>query len=466
MDQAPTKIVLRGGRVIDPASGFDASADILIEDGRIIEIQTKPGSLSGQHQPGSLLLDVEGCLVTPGLIDPHVHLREPSVGQLHTETIASGSRGAACGGFTTVCCMPNTSPALDCVDVLELVQQQATKAMLAGGSRVFAVVCATLGRKGAATVDFSALSDAGAVGFSDDGDAVAQDEVMAKVLREVKKVDRVFMQHCQDPVMTIGSVMNTSPTATRLGLIGWPPEAESTLLERDLKLNAEIGANYHAQHLSSRLSIAALREAQSAGQNATGEASPHHLLLTDEFCDGYNTQAKINPPLRSAEDVEALRTAIAQGVITVLATDHAPHPPQTKDTDFASAAFGTIGLECALPLYAQALIETGVLNWPQMLAMMTINPARLVGLDDRGFGTLQVGGTADITIIDPEMKWKIDPNAFHSPCNNSMFAGFSVKSRAVATIVAGRLVHGEEALMGRNRPTGSATSDQTPISHA
>jgi dihydroorotase len=465
MDHQKQETVLRGGRVIDPESGFDQTADVLIEDGLVTAIETTPGKISSKStSDNTLVLNVEGCLVTPGLIDPHVHLREPSINQLHTETIATGSRGAVCGGFTTVCCMPNTSPALDCLDVLALVQQQSKKSLAAGGSRVFAVVCATLGRKGHEQVNFQALAEAGAVGFSDDGDAVARDDVMAIVLKNVKDVDSVFMQHCQDPAMTVGSVMNTSPTATRLGLIGWPPVAESSILERDLKLNADIGAKYHAQHLSARESIDALRDAQNAGQQASGEASPHHLLLTDEFCDNYNTQAKINPPLRSAEDVEALRNAIAEGVVTVLATDHAPHPAQTKDTDFASAAFGTIGLECALPLYAKALIETGVLDWPAMLAMLTINPARLVGLDQHGYGSLKIGHRADITVIDPEMKWTVNPADFQSPCTNSMFAGFSVKSRAVATIVGGRLVHAEKAILSTNLPPHHPQSQPTAIS--
>ena len=247
MDHQKQETVLRGGRVIDPESGFDQTADVLIEDGLVTAIETTPGKISSKStSDNTLVLNVEGCLVTPGLIDPHVHLREPSINQLHTETIATGSRGAVCGGFTTVCCMPNTSPALDCLDVLALVQQQSKKSLAAGGSRVFAVVCATLGRKGHEQVNFQALAEAGAVGFSDDGDAVARDDVMALVLKNVKDVDSVFMQHCQDPAMTVGSVMNTSATATRLGLIGWPPVAESSILERDLKLNAAIGAKYHA----------------------------------------------------------------------------------------------------------------------------------------------------------------------------------------------------------------------------
>lgn len=241
--------------------------------------------------------------------------------------------------------------------------------------------------------------------------------------------------------------MNAGALATRLGLGGWPREAEELMLRRDLVLNRSIGARYHAQHLSVAESVSALREARSEGQPATGEASPHHLLLTEDACDNWNTLAKVNPPLRTSADVEAIKSGIAEGIITVLATDHAPHPAASKDTDFASAAFGMVGLECALPLYREALIDDGVLDWPAMLGMMTCEAAAVAGLDQLGLGRLEVGGPADVTVIDPDAAWAIDPSQFHSTGRNCPFAGRMARGRALATIVDGRMTAG--AIEGR-----------------
>lgn len=423
-------LTIRGGRVIDPLSGFDATADVVIADGLIRSIDEHRSDSPG------VVIDAEGCIVAPGLIDIHVHFRDPH--PVHPETIRSGAASAVAGGFTTVCCMPNTDPALDRVDVLRYVQEETQAADLA---RVLPIACATIGRQGETLAPIRALARAGAAGFSDDGDCVANPAVMRRVLQQVRLADSCFMQHCQEPELTRGGVMNAGPLAVRLALGGWPALAEEMIIERDVRLNRDIGARYHAQHVSSGESAAIIRRARAEGQPISGEASPHHLLLTEDACLEYDPHAKMNPPLRTASDIVLLKEAIADGTLTVLATDHAPHPAHTKQTDFTSASFGIVGLDCALALYARALIDDDVLDWPAMLAMMTINPARLLTLDRMGLGTLQVGGPADLTVIDPLTQWIIDPAEFASTGRNCPFAGWKVSGRSAATVVGGRLVH-------------------------
>lgn len=426
------RILIRGGRVIDPASGFDQTADVLLADGAVAAIETSRGALAADAE--TTVIDAEDCIVAPGLIDPHVHLRQPD--PVHEETIASGAAAAINGGFTAVCCMPNTRPALDSATLVRFVQHAAAEA---DAARVFVVGCATRQRKGEEVAEITSMASAGAVGFTDDGDCIADAGVMLKVFRAVAHSGRCFMQHCQEPTLTQGASMNAGPLATRLGLIGWPAAAEEIIIERDIRLNRAVGCAYHAQHLSSGGSVDLIRQARADGQPVSGEVSPHHLLLTDQACDGYNTMAKMNPPLRTDGDIARLKTGVADGTITILGTDHAPHPADSKHTDFASAAFGIVGLECALPLYARALIEDGVIDWPHMLAMMTINPARLCRLDTLGLGALTIGGPADVTVIDPEAAWTINAGEFKSSARNCPFDGWNVKGRAVATIVAGRL---------------------------
>lgn len=425
-------ILIRGGRVIDPASGLDAIGDVLIADGLIRSISTKQGS--GKIDADAGVIDAEGCIVAPGLVDIHVHFREPH--PTHHETIATGAASAVNGGFTTVGCMPNTNPALDSAALVEFIHH---KAALAGLARVFVVGCASKGRKGEEPAEIGAMAAAGAIGFSDDGEAVVDAGLMQKVLRIVRQHDSVFMQHCQEPSLTRGGVMNAGPLATRLGLGGWPAVAEEVVIERDVRLNRDIGCRYHVQHISSGGSAEIIRRARQAGQPVSGEVSPHHLLLTEDACDGYDTMAKMNPPLRTQRDIGQLKEAVADGTITVLATDHAPHLPETKATDFAAASFGIVGLDCALPLYAKALIEDGVLDWPRMLAMMTINPARLAGLDRRGIGRLAVNSPADVAIIDPDLGWTIDTPDFRTAGRNCPFQGWNVRGRAVAVFVNGQM---------------------------
>ena len=425
-----TDLLIRSGRVIDPGTGRDETTDVLVTDGRVTAIGPSAGIEADR------VIDAEGCLVTPGLVDPHVHLREP--GQEGKETIATGTASAVAGGFTTVCCMPNTSPTLDDPRMLEFIRLKAEES---AACRVYPVAAATLDRKGDQIAPIGALARSGAVAISDDGDVVADAQMMRMVLRTCQAHDRVFMQHAQEPTLTEGASMNEGRVATRLGLKGWPKIAEELIVERDVRLAADTGCRYHVQHVSSGGTVEIIRRARAEGLPVSGEASPHHLLLTDEACDGYQTNAKMNPPLRTRADVEALRAGVADGTIDVLATDHAPHTIADKQTDFASAAFGIVGLDCALALYEKALVETGLIDWPRLIALLTIEPARLVGLDRVGIGRLEVGLPADITIIDPDRTWTIDPGAFKSKGRNCPFGGWDVRGLPVATIVSGDIAH-------------------------
>jgi dihydroorotase len=442
-------LLIKDGRLIDPARGVDQTADVLVAGGVVRSVSFSPGELKSAIPEGQVL-DAEGCFVTPGLIDPHVHLREPN--PAHEETIRSGALASARGGFTTVCCMPNTNPPLDSAALIEFVRERAIHAMQAGGARVYPVGCGTVGRQGREPAEIAAMHDAGAVGFSDDGDAIADADVLRRVLTKVKGVGSVFMQHCQDPRKTVGSAMNEGAVATRLGLVGWPADAETELLARDINVNRTVGARYHAQHLSCAGSVDVICAAQSGGQPVSGEAAPHHMLLTDEACATYDPNTKVNPPLRSRADVEAIKHGVAEGVITVLATDHAPHPMHRKSLSFAEAPFGFSSIECALALYIKALIVDGVIDWSAMIRMMTINAAQLVGLDTLGYGSLAAGSPADITVIDPGHEWTIDSTAFVSRGRNCPFAGWRVKGAALATIVGGRVAY----LRNQARMTGAA----------
>ena len=428
-------ILLKGGRIIDPASGMDETGDVAIDSG---EIAALGGRLS--DSPADEVVDCEGLIVTPGLIDPHVHLREP--GQTHKESIETGTLCAVRGGFTSVVCMPNTSPAIDCPEVLSQVLQSAARS---GHCRVFSTAAATVGRGGKELTDFGALKAGGCVAFTDDGDVIEDPALMERALKAAKEVDAPLMQHCQDPASTLGASLHFGRVSMRLGLVGWPREAEESIVERDVAINASIGAKYHVQHISSGGTVEILRRARTNGGNAcvTGEASPHHLLLTDRACEGYDTNAKMNPPLREDSDVQALRQSVADGVVTVLGTDHAPHTPDEKGQGFATAPFGIIGLETALALYVEALVDSGAIDWPRLVALLTIEPARLCGL--YGPGRLAVGGAADVTVIDPAMEWVIDPCNSASRSRNTPFGGRRVRGRAVRTIVGGQTRYHAEA---------------------
>ncbi len=425
---APPPILIRGGRVLDPVRSLDMPGDVLIREGRVERISGDPLPATGVR-----VIDADGCLVCPGLIDPHVHLREP--GGERKETIRSGAESAIAGGFTTVACMPNTQPALDLPSLVDFVRLKAAEAAMA---RVLVVGAATVGRAGERLAPMGAMARAGAVAFSDDGDGIASPAVMYRVLATCASIDRPFLQHCQEPTLTEGAVMHDGVVAARHGLRGWPAVAEELMFERDVRLNALANARYHAQHLSSGASVQILQQAQRSGQRVSGEASPHHLLLTEAACEGWNTVAKVNPPLRTGADQQALRAAVADGTISVLATDHAPHTASEKGRDFESAPFGCIGLESALGMYGLALVQSGLMSWPSVIDRMTVGPARLLGTLERGMGRLFEGGPADVTVIDPDATWTVDPEAFRSRSRNCPFAGWTAHGRAVAVVADGR----------------------------
>jgi len=428
---ADQSILIRAGRVIDPASGLDATGDVAIRDGVIHAIGPDLSSI-GEIE----IIDATDRIVCPGLIDPHVHLREP--GGEAQETIATGTHAALAGGFTTVCSMPNTTPPPDTVprieDLLERIRSTAA-------CRVFPVAAATVNRDGEHLNDIASLVKAGAVAISDDGDALWPGELMAEALRACRSGDVAFMQHCQDPTRTIGSSMNAGAIATRLGLTGWPDDAESGVIERDTLLALEIGARYHAQHVSAAKSIPILAKARAQSESITAEATPHHLNITEAACDGYDTSAKVNPPLRTEADMLAIRDAVAEGVITILATDHAPHTTDAKLRPFEQAPFGLVGLESALPLYAQALVHTGLIGWPRLIELLTINPARLCNLDRLGLGALTVGAPADVAIIDPDIEWTLSTDQLAGKSANTPFLGRRLKGRSTHAIVAGRIAN-------------------------
>ncbi len=427
-------LAIRNGRVIDPANDLDEVTDLLIVDGKVRKLGRLSNDEAASADEGCI--DASGCIVSPGLIDVHVHFREP--GQEEKETIATGSAAAIAGGFTSVCCMPNTEPAIDDDGRVDFVYHMAARANLAN---VFPVGAVTRGREGKELAEIGLMAEAGAVGFTDDGVAVGSANVMAKALTYITMTGKVLMQHCEDPELG-GGVMNAGTLSTRLGLAGWPRVAEELIIQRDVLLNQSqhLGCRYHVQHVSSGGSVDILRRARHDlfGQaHITAEASPHHLLLTEEQCAHYETNYKMNPPLRSRRDIEALRAGIVDGTITILATDHAPHTQEEKELEFAAAPFGIIGLESALPMYRLALIETETIDWPQMLAMMTINPARLCQLE--GKGTLSEGADGDVTIIDPKLEWTIDATQFASKSRNCPWDGQKATGRAVATIVGGQV---------------------------
>lgn len=431
-DTTPTSgsgsILIKGARVIDPLSGLDATRDVLVRDGRVVAIED---SISDTAER---VIDAAGKVLAPGLIDPHVHLRDP--GQTHKEDIASGTLAAVAGGFTSVCCMPNTSPCLDTPEIVEYIKAKADRE---GHCRVFSVAAATQGRKGERLAEIELCDQAGAVGFSDDGDVVESASMMRTVLQTVKHTGKAFMQHCQELTLTQGATMHAGSVSMKLGERGWPREAEELIIERDIRLNRSIKCRYHIQHMSSGNSVELVARAQAEGIPVTAEASPHHLHLTHEAIETHGTMAKMNPPLREQHDVDALRKGVADGIITILATDHAPHHIDEKRNPLCDAPFGIIGLESAFSLYHKALVEPGHIDLPKLIELMTINPAKLCNLDECGIGSISVGGVADLTLIDPEHEWTLGNEHLVGKSSNTPFLGWDLGARPVMTIVGGQV---------------------------
>ena len=424
-------ILIRNGRVIDPATHHDAVANLWIENGVI-------AAVGGPDRQATETIDAAGKLVCPGLIDMHVHLREP--GREEDETIATGCGAAIAGGVTSVACMPNTEPPLDSQSAAEFVIQQARRAGLAN---VFPVGCLTKGKLGQDLSEMGGLVQGGAVAFTDDGTPVTDSEVMRRAMEYARGLGKAVLSHSEDLALTKGAVMHEGAESLRLGLKGYPAAAEEILIYREIALAEITGARLHILHVSSGRGVELIRWARDKGLPVTGEASPHHLLLNDECLRGFDSNFKMSPPLREKKDSAALIQGLKDGVITVLATDHAPHSVEKKMREIDQAPNGIIGLETFLPTCVKALIEPGHLTWPQMIAMMTLHPAQILGIDR---GTLKLGAPADVTIINPDREWTIDVNKFRSKSRNCPFGGWKVKGLAEQVIVGGRVVQRESPL--------------------
>jgi dihydroorotase len=429
-------ICLRGGRVIDPARGFDAQADVLLEDGKVTAVEAGLAARVGREVR---VIPVADLWVVPGLIDLHTHLREP--GQEYKEDIVTGTTAAAAGGFTAVCCMPNTVPPNDSRAVTDLIVRRAREV---GVVRVYPIGAITQGLKGELLAEMGELQEAGCVAVSDDGRPVMNGEVMRRALEYAAGFGLPVIQHCEDLSLSAGGSMNEGPVSTRAGIRAQPSAAEAVMVARDLELVALTGARYHVAHVSAAESVRLVREAKRRGLPVSCEVTPHHLTLTDEACAGYDPHTKCNPPLRSAADVSALIEGLADGTIDAIATDHAPHSPVEKDVEFEQAAFGVIGLETALPLCLD-LVRSGVLTPEQLVHRLSTGPAALLGLPG---GSLAGGVAADVTVISPEVGWTCEPARFRSRSRNSPFAGVSLRGRAVLTVVGGRIAFAEEGLLG------------------
>jgi len=430
----PERILLTGGRVIDPESGRDGEADLLIQGNRIIKV----GNIRKTLVKSAQIVKAKGLLIAPGLVDMHTHLREP--GREDEETIESGSRAAARGGFTAVCCMPNTVPPLDDQAKIRLIYERGTPY-----ARVFPIGAVSKGREGRELTEVGDLFRAGAVALSDDGSPVANAELMRRALEYTRLFGLPVVDHCEEPTLFADGVMNEGFVSTRLGLRGIPNASEEVLVSRDLHLAALTGGRLHLAHLSARVSVSLLRDAKRQGLPVTGEVTPHHLTLTDEALLSFDTNAKVNPPLRAQGDLEALRAGLADDTIDVIATDHAPHSVVEKEAEFDLAPFGMVGLETALGLVLTELVHPGRLGLIQALRAMSLNPCRILKLP---FGRLMEGGPADLVCIDLNKTWLVNPDQFASKSRNTPFAGRRLRGKAVHTLVDGSFALRDSRLDG------------------
>jgi len=427
-----TTTVLRGGRVIDPSQGLDAVADIIIRDGLVLDVGT------GMGEPDDArIIDVAGLIVCPGFIDVHVHLREP--GQEHKETIATGARAAAAGGFTAVCAMPNTDPPIDDPASVGYVKAAGLRA---GFARVYPTGAVSVGQKSERLTEIGEMIGAGAVAITDDGRPVGTAGLMRLALEYARTFGIPVASHCEDMSLSRGGSMNEGLISTRLGLMGIPNAAEDVCLARDILLAELTGGRLHIQHVSTRGGVAMVRAAKERGIDVTAEGTPHHFTLTDEAVEMYRTDAKVNPPLRAAEDRAAVIEGVRDGTLDVIATDHAPHHYDEKEQAFEDAPFGLVGLETALALVITELIEKNIITLPTLVERMSTAPARAFNLTG---GSLRSGLPADVTVFDPAWEWTVDPKQFLSKSRNTPFTGRTLRGRAVYTLVNGRIVHDASA---------------------
>ena len=422
------KLLLRSGRVIDPSSGLDARMDVLVVGDKI--------ELLSEHidaEPGVRVLELDGKIVTPGLVDMHVHLREP--GREDEETIGSGGAAAARGGFTSVACMANTEPPIDTSGMVRYVLEAAGRTSQV---KVFPVAAATVGLGGERLTEIIDLRDAGAVAVSDDGNFVGNSEVARRVMEYARMAGVPVICHCEDPYLGKGGVMNEGYWSTVLGLKGIPAASEISAVEREIALCELTRARVHIAHVSTRGAVDLIREAKKKGLSVTAEATPHHLILSDKAVSGYDTSTKMNPPLRREEDRAAVVVGLADGTIDAIASDHAPHCEEEKDVEFDEAAFGVIGLETTVGLVVTFLVNKGVLTLSRAIAALTVAPSSILGIKA---GKLASGLPADITVIDPQLEWKVDPSSFASRSRNTPFKGWTLTGKAIVTIVNGKIVH-------------------------
>lgn len=418
-------ILIKNGHVIDPANKVDGKLDILLSDGKIARLG-KSGSISAD---GVQVVDASGKLVVPGLIDMHVHLREP--GFEYKETIKTGTAAAKAGGFTSVCCMPNTNPVNDNRSQTEFILSEANDAP----ARVFPIGAITKGSKGEELAEMAELHSAGCAAVSDDGRPVMSAAIMRRAMEYSKIFDMPVISHCEECTLSDKGVMNEGFVSTELGLHGIPAAAEEVMVSRDIALAGLTGCRVHIAHVSTAGSVRMVREAKARGVKVTAETCPHYFTLTEEAVRGYNTMAKMNPPLRTAEDVAAIKQGLKDGTLDVIATDHAPHAMDEKSVEFDHAPFGIVGLETALGLTLK-LVQEGVFSMTEAVRKLSRNPASILKINK---GTLSAGADADITIIDPDVEWTVDSSQFKSKSRNTPFDGWKLKGRAVQTIVGGRL---------------------------
>ncbi len=421
-------LLIRGGRVVDPSQDIDRFEDVLIRDGQIASVGHAGTQPLGKADE---TIDATGLVVTPGLIDMHVHLREP--GREEDETIETGTRAALAGGFTSVACIPNTEPPLDTQAAVEFVHQKAARA---DTCNVFVVACVSRGREGKELAEIGQLVEAGAVAFSDDGAPVYDAELMRRAFEYCRMFDKPILAHEEVLELSRGGVMHEGLVSLTLGLGGMPAAAEEVLIGRDIALSEVTGGRLHAMHVSTAGGVALIRDAKRRGVRVTAEACPHHFTLTDESLRTFDSNFKMSPPLRTAADVEAIIEGLVDGTIDCIATDHAPHAREKKMLELDRAPFGILGLETAVGLSLTRLVHTGRIGWPRLVAAMSLLPAKILGINR---GTLRPGAIADVTLIDPNLSWTVDVNTSRSKSVNSPFHGWTLQGRAVATIVGGRV---------------------------